>query len=61
MIETKGDDRDNSDSKEKLELGRKWQNCAGANYKYFMVFENNKINADGAYNFNEFLNFVHEL
>ena len=61
MIETKGDDRDNSDSKEKLELGRKWQARAGLDYKYFMVFGNNKINADGAYNFEEFLDVVSEL
>ncbi len=59
MIETKGDDRDNSDSREKLELGRKWQVRAGSNYKYFMVFDKNKI--DGAYNFNEFLEVVSEL
>ena len=61
MIETKGDDRDNSDSREKLELGRKWQARAGSNYKYFMVFDNKKIDADGAYNFNEFLEVVSEL
>ena len=61
MIETKGDDRDNSDSLEKLELGRKWQTRAGSNYRYYMVFTNNKIDADGAYNFNEFLEVVSEL
>lgn len=61
MIETKGDDRDNSDSREKLELGRKWQARAGLNYRYFMVFDNNKIDADGAYNFNEFLSVVRDL
>jgi len=61
LIETKGDDRDNSDSQEKLELGRKWQARAGLNYKYFMVFTNKKINADGAYNFEEFLDVAREL
>jgi len=40
LIEFKGDDRDNSDSKMKLELGRQWQAQAGPNYRYFMVFKN---------------------
>ena len=61
MLEMKGDYLANDDSREKLTLGRKWEARAGSNYKYFMVFENNKIDADGAYNFNEFLNFVGEL
>lgn len=43
VIETKGDDRDNSDSKNKLDLGLKWEADAGIGYKYFMVFEHNRI------------------
>ena len=43
LLETKGDDRDNSDSIAKNKLGRKWANLAGSHYRYFMVFENNKI------------------
>lgn len=43
VIETKGDDRDNSDSKNKLDLGLKWAADAGLNYRYFMVFEHNRI------------------
>ena len=43
IIETKGDDRDNSDSKNKLDLGLKWEADAGTGYKYFMVFEHNRI------------------
>lgn len=39
VIETKGDDRDNSDSEAKNRLGRTWANKAGANFKYFMVFD----------------------
>ncbi|MBF0211193.1 MAG: DEAD/DEAH box helicase family protein [Desulfamplus sp.] len=39
IVETKGDDRDNSDSAAKNRLGRTWANKAGANYKYFMVFD----------------------
>lgn len=40
LIETKGDDRDNSDSARKLELGKIWSNSVGGNYRYYMVFDN---------------------
>jgi type III restriction enzyme len=43
LLETKGDDRDNSDSSAKNRLGMEWANRAGNNYRYFMVFENNKL------------------
>lgn len=45
-LETKGDDRDNTDSELKLELGKLWQARAGRDYRYMMVFENNPV--DGA-------------
>jgi type III restriction enzyme len=47
IVETKGDDRDNSDSAAKARLGRIWQDQAGANFRYFMVFDQGKV--DGAY------------
>jgi len=43
VIETKGDDRDNSDSELKLKLGNDWEAKAGTEFKYMMVFENNPI------------------
>ena len=43
VVETKGDDRDNSDSEKKLLLGKKWEAKAGDQYRYMMVFENNPI------------------
>lgn len=59
-IETKGDDRDNSDSKTKLKLGQAWANKAGnEQYKYFMVFDRNSI--DGAYSLDQFLDIMKEL
>jgi type III restriction enzyme len=39
IIETKGDHLDNSDSKAKARLGKKWAELAGKNFHYFMVFE----------------------
>lgn len=43
MLETKGGDRDNSDSKRKLELGMLWANRAGDKYRYYMVFSTPKL------------------
>ncbi len=42
-LETKGDDRDNSDSELKLKLGKLWESRAGGMFKYMMVFDNNPI------------------
>lgn len=46
LLETKGDDRDNTDSALKLKLGKLWEAKAGRDFRYMMVFENNPI--DGA-------------
>ena len=56
MIETKGDDRDNTDSKNKLDVGLKWEADAGQDFKYFMVFENNRI--DNAVDVQELLEIL---
>ena len=56
MIETKGDDRDNTDSKNKLDVGLKWEADAGQGFKYFMVFENNRI--DNAVDVQELLEIL---
>jgi len=61
LIEFKGGDRDNSDSKMKLELGRQWQAQAGSDYRYFMVFQNKDIGVDGAYTLDQFIEIMKEL
>ena len=53
LLETKGDDRDNSDSRAKLELGKTWANKAGEQYRYFMVFDKQQM--DGAVTIKELL------
>lgn len=53
LLETKGDDRDNSDSRAKVELGRTWAHKAGEQYRYFMVFEKQQM--DGAVTIKELL------
>ena len=58
LIETKGDYLDGDDSKAKLELGRKWQEQAGKNYRYFMVFKNKDLQMDGAYTLDGFAELI---
>ncbi len=59
LIETKGDDRDNSDSIAKNKLGKKWAELAGPDYHYFMVFDNNAI--EDALNANQIREIVEAL
>lgn len=55
VVEVKGDDRDNSDSEQKLRLGLKWAEKAGKGFRYFMVFDNLGWGKDGAYELSEFI------
>lgn len=60
LIETKGDDRDNSDSQDKLRLGKIWENESGKNYRYYMVFDKND-NLDGATTLPELIDRISRL
>lgn len=59
LVETKGDDRDNSDSEAKCRLGNQWAQQAGARYNYFMVFESKAI--EGAYNLDRAKRLISQL
>lgn len=59
IIETKGDDRDNSDSEQKIRLGNKWTSKAGGNFKYLMIFDNRQL--DGAYRLNDAINLIAQM
>jgi len=59
VLETKGDDRDNSDSRRKLKLGLHWANKAGENFRYYMVFENNPL--ENAKSLNDFLEIIKKM
>ena len=66
VVETKGDDRDNSDSKDKLKLGKIWESQAnqiahetGYRYHYMMVFES--IPIDGAHTTGDVLKLIEAL
>lgn len=59
VLETKGDDRDNSDSEMKIRLGAAWANKAGSNFKYFMVFDKKEVS--GAYKLDEFIKLISQI
>ncbi len=59
VIETKGDDRDNTDTMQKIKLGKTWANKAGEKYKYFMIFD--KKSMEGAYTLSDALKIIAEL
>lgn len=59
LIETKGGDRDNTDSAAKCRLGDEWARQAGKGYFYFMVFEKNEI--AGAFNADKAKELIRQL
>lgn len=59
VVETKGDDRDNSNSEAKIRLGAAWEKYAGSQFRYFMVFDKNEMK--DAYTQNSFMNIIREL
>lgn len=59
IIETKGDDRNNDDSREKNRLGKLWAQKSGDNFKYFMVFQ--KINVEDCYNSHSIIDILKRL
>lgn len=61
LIETKGRHLDNTDSEQKAKLGKIWQNNAGNNFKYFMVFEDNSQIVPNAISYDDFLEIIKEL
>lgn len=60
LVESKGDNLDNSDSINKLKLGKFWESKSGSNnFKYFMVFDNNPI--ENAYKLDDVIKMISEL
>ncbi|WP_334047301.1 DEAD/DEAH box helicase [Burkholderia cepacia] len=66
IVETKGDDRDNSDSRDKLKLGKIWEaqanqlsHATGYRYHYMMAFDTNPI--EGAFTTGEVLKLIEAL
>lgn len=64
LIETKGDQLKNDESKIKSEIGAKWAakaSMTGRLYKYYMVFQTKNPDYEGAYSNERFMDIVKEL
>ena len=61
MVETKGEHLKNDDSREKIALGKAWQNAAGSQYRYYMVFEDGVEPLPGAVTMQSFVNILQEF
>ncbi len=61
LVEAKGSHLDGDDSKDKLSLGRDWQNLSGADYNYFMVFDSTPLKDRNSYTLNKFLEIISAL
>ena len=61
MIEPKGDFLENTESLNKVAIGRTWQALANKpldRYRYYMVFRDKDLRVDGAVHFNRFMEIV---
>ncbi|WP_446898904.1 DEAD/DEAH box helicase [Clostridium sp. LBM24168] len=61
LIETKGDHLDNDESKEKANIGAKWDSITDRQFRYFMVFQSKQPNYPGAYSYDRFIEIVKGL
>ena len=59
--ETKGEHLKNDDSREKIALGQAWRTAAGKDFRYYMVFENEKNLLPGAVSMSQFIDTVKAL
>lgn len=61
LVEPKGAQLRNEDSKRKLSLGQTWASQSGHRYRYFMVFQDGVEPLDGAETFSSFFRVLDQL
>ena len=61
LVEAKGDHLDGTDSKNKVKLGRIWQNKLNSNFRYFMVYDRVDLKIEGAKPFDDFMEIMKNL
>jgi type III restriction enzyme len=61
LIEAKGDHLDNDESKEKANVGAKWDNLTDRQFRYYMVFQSKQPSYPGAYSYERFMEIVKGL
>ena len=61
LVEAKGEQLKNDDSKAKLALGKKWDMMCGSKFKYYMVFEHKEMEIQGSYTMDKFIEILKSL
>ena len=61
LVEPKGEQLKNDNSREKIELGDAWRHAAGNQYRYYMVFQDGDNLLPGAVSVSQFVELVREL
>ena len=61
LVEAKGEQLKNDDSKAKLALGKKWDYMCGEKFKYYMVFEKSDMQIHGSYTMDRFIEILRNL
>ena len=61
LVEPKGEQLKNDNSREKIELGDAWRHAAGNQYRYYMVFQDGDNLLPGAVSESQFVELVKEL
>ena len=61
LVEAKGEQLKNDDSKDKLALGKKWDYMCGSKFKYYMVFEHKDMEIHGSYTMDRFIEILKNL
>lgn len=61
LVEAKGEQLQNDDSKAKLALGKRWDYMCGEKFKYYMVFEKRDMQIQGSYTMDGFIEILNNL
>lgn len=61
LVEAKGEQLKNDESKAKLALGKKWDYLCREKFKYYMVFEKNDMQIQGSYTMDSFIEILRNL
>ena len=61
ILEVKGEHLADESTKRKAKLGKMWQNKAGDQFRYFMVYKDKDMGFEGSYKLNDFIEILKSL
>lgn len=61
IVEPKGAQLKNDDSRRKVQLGNKWASMAGERFRYYMVFQDDVTPLEGTYTSSQFFQILEQL